>query len=310
MGQCTSKQQAVAVITTAQKDRSVRSSTSASDYFSAAGVRRNAGRASVNAANGGDMNKMTEISKSDSAYQRSKRRSSIKRCSSSRDMRESSKSASTHKRRLSIDNIEKIAESSPTPDEPDPSLSVVALTPAPKSRGRSMRTLPYNRSTPGKSRSTTPPPPLGKMPGASRGARPSIQICEIGQPTKPSLDATKESSWFKLSCSDDVNGGNMYDSYKHNTSQSSMQSSSASVTAGEGKDGTPVAGTLSRNNKNALGSMIGICFTESEDENEDDTDSDDEDIEGDVPRSRKLVSTSELLLQETQESGLPSSWVQ
>ena len=89
-----------------------------------------------------------------------------------------------------------------------------------------------------------------------------------------------------------------------------MHSSSASVAEGESNTGTPLAGSLSRNSKNALGSMIGMCFTESEDENEEESESDDEDIEGDVPRKRELLSTSDLLLQETQESRLPASWVQ
>ena len=311
MGQCTSKQQPVAVMTTAHKDVSVLSGTNSSDNYSAAEMRKHAGRASVKSVEArGEDETMTETSRSASALRRSKRRSSMKRAGSSREMRESSKSASTHKRRLSIDNIEKVAEPSSTTDEPEPSPSVMVLTPAPKSRGRSMRTLPAVSNKTNRIRSTTPPPPLGKMACAAKGSRPSIQICEIGRQPKPSLDETKESSWFKLSCSDDMNAGNMYDSYKFTSSQSSMQSSSASVVDDEGKTGTPVAGSLSRNNKNALGSMIGICFTESEDDSEDESDSDDEYVEGDMPQKRELVPTSELLLRETQahESELPSSW--
>ena len=107
-----------------------------------------------------------------------------------------------------------------------------------------------------------------------------------------------------------MNGGDLDDSYKHNDSQSSMQSSSANIVVG-GDGNTPVAGALCRNKKNALTSMVGICFTDSDDEDvEDDSDSDnDEDIEDDMPRIRELVPTSELLLRDAQESELPASWV-
>ena len=262
-------------------------------------------------------NELTESVKSTSTQRRSRKGSSRKRTSmkdaSSNEMRESSKSASPsskQKRRLSIDNIEKVAEALSTPDEPESSLSIVALTPAPKSRGRSMRTLPSKKVN--KNQSDTSPPPLGKMPGAPTGARTSITICEIGKPSKPSLYATKESSWFKLSCSNSMNGSNFDDSYKHGDSQSSMQSSGATIMEG-GNSNAPVAGALSRNNKNALSSMVGICFTDSDNEDDEDdkdvSDSDDaQDIEDDMPRIRKIVPTSELLLRDVQESELPASW--
>ena len=147
--------------------------------------------------------------------------------------------------------------------------AVPAVSPlaAPKSRGRHMRKLPDTV------RHHSPVPPEKDVKGNQQQEKSSPSALTKGTPrsARPGTQvADMESSWFALSCSEDI--GVFDDSYTHDQSKSRV--GPASLFTSEA-----ALEYLSRSKKDAL-AIHGYCFTESEAEN--DTDDDDDDDEEDI----------------------------